>query len=149
MKKKLNPVNTTVKEENITPNKTQAEFEKLIIDNEKFAYSVVNKEFSKYSWDIKKDLNSAALEGLVYAATKYDLNRSKECKFISYAIHWIRYYINEEIRKLYPVKLRLTSNTINVIHDNTITNLFLFVLSINSPRINSTPTIIKIPGSIL
>lgn len=105
MKKKLNPVNTTVKEENTTPNKTQAEFEKLIIDNEKFAYSVVNKEFSKYSWDVKKDLNSAALAGLVYAATKYDMTRSNECKFISYAIHWIRYYINEEIRKFYPVKL--------------------------------------------
>ena len=86
-------------------NKTKEQFNQLIIENEKFAYSVVNKEFSKYSWDIKEDLNAAALEGLVYAAIKYDLSRSKECKFISYAIHWIRYYINEEIRKLYPVKL--------------------------------------------
>jgi len=86
-------------------NKSQAEFEKLIIDNQNFAYSIVNKEFSKYSWDVKKDLNSAALEGLIYAATKYDLSRADECKFISYAVYWIRYYINEEIRKFYPVKL--------------------------------------------
>ena len=41
---------------------------------------------------------------MVYAATKYDPKRSDECKFISYAVHWIRYYINEEIRKLYPVR---------------------------------------------
>jgi len=49
-------------------------------------------------------LNSAAIEGLVYAATKYDPKREKECKFISYAVHWIRYYIQEQIRTLYPVR---------------------------------------------
>lgn len=89
----------------IKPIASQKEFEKLIIDNERFAYSIVNKEFSKYSWDIKDDLNSAAKAGLVYAATKYDPSRKDECHFISYAVHWIRYYINEEIRKLYPVRL--------------------------------------------
>lgn len=94
-----------LKENTQLVNKTKEEFNKLIIENEKFAYSVVNKEFSKYSYNVKEDLNAAALEGLVYAATKYDMSRSKECKFISYAIHWIRYYINEEIRKFYPVKL--------------------------------------------
>ncbi len=83
---------------------TQEEFDKLILDNQNFAYSIVNKEFSKYSWSIKQELNSAALEGLVYAATKYDPKREKECKFISYAIHWIRYYIQEQIRTLYPIK---------------------------------------------
>jgi RNA polymerase sigma factor (sigma-70 family) len=83
---------------------TQEEFNKLVTDNYKFAYDVVNKEFGKYPWHIKEDLNSAAIEGLVYAATKYDPSREEECKFISYAIHWIRYYINEEIRKIYPVK---------------------------------------------
>ena len=89
----------------IKPIASQEEFEKLIIDNERFAYSIVNKEFSKYSWDVKDDLNSAAKAGLVYAATKYDPARKDECHFISYAVHWIRYYINEEIRKLYPVRL--------------------------------------------
>ena len=89
----------------IKPIASQEEFEKLIIENERFAYSIVNKEFGKYSWDVKDDLNSAAKAGLVYAATKYDPARKDECHFISYAVHWIRYYINEEIRKLYPVKL--------------------------------------------
>lgn len=91
--------------EEIKPIASQEVFEKLIIDNQNFAYSIVNKEFAKYPWNIRPELNSAALEGLVYAATKYDPSRQDECKFISYAVHWIRYYINEEIRKLYPVKL--------------------------------------------
>ena len=43
-------------------------------------------------------------EGLVYAATTFKPTEY-ENKFISYAVHWIRYYINEEIRKMYPVKL--------------------------------------------
>lgn len=94
-----------IKNEDIKPIASQKEFEKLIIDNQNFAYSVVNKEFSKYSWDVRDDLNSAALEGLVYAATKYNPKRKNECSFISYAVHWIRYYINEEIRKIYPVRL--------------------------------------------
>lgn len=83
---------------------TQEEFEKLLINNQNFPYSVVNKEFGKYPASVKQDLNSAAIQGMVYAATKYDPKRSDECKFISYAVHWIRYYINEEIRKLYPVR---------------------------------------------
>lgn len=91
--------------EEIKPIASQEVFEKLILDNQNFAYSIVNKEFAKYPWNIRPELNSAALEGLVYAATKYDPSRQDECKFISYAVHWIRYYINEEIRKLYPVKL--------------------------------------------
>ena len=79
-------------------------FEELIIENENFVYSVVNKEFKQYPWNIKEELYSAGKEGLVYAATKFDTKQYKN-KFISYAVHWIRYYINEEIRKLYPVKL--------------------------------------------
>lgn len=90
---------------NIVPIASKEEFERLILENQNFAYSIVNKEFSKYPWSIKPELNSAAIEGLIYAATKYDPSRQDECKFISYAVHWIRYYINEEIRKLYPVKL--------------------------------------------
>lgn len=79
--------------------------DQLIIDNQKFAYSVVNKEFKKYLnfTNIKEDLYSAAKMGLVIAARKY--NHGYENKFISYAVHWIRYYVNEEIRKHYPVKL--------------------------------------------
>lgn len=40
----------------------------------------------------------------MYAATKFNGSKHNN-KFISYAIHWIRYYVNEEIRNLYPVKL--------------------------------------------
>lgn len=79
-------------------------FEQLVIDNENFVYSVVHKEFSKYSWSIKQDLFSAGKAGLVYAATKFNPTNYKN-KFISYAVHWIRFYINEELRKMYPVKL--------------------------------------------
>ena len=83
---------------------TQEEFDRLITKNENFAYSIVSKEFSKYPWSIREDLNSAAKAGLIYAATKYDPKREDECKFISYAVYWIRFYVNEEIRNLYPVK---------------------------------------------
>lgn len=79
-------------------------FEQLIIDNENFVYSIVNKEFKKYPWNVKEELYSAGKAGLVYAATKYDTSKFDN-KFISYAVHWIRYYINEEIRNMYPVKL--------------------------------------------
>jgi RNA polymerase primary sigma factor len=79
-------------------------FEQLIIENEKFVYSVVNKEFKNTPWDIKPDLYSAGKQGLVYAATKFDSKNYKN-KFISYAVNWIRYYINEELRNMYPVKL--------------------------------------------
>lgn len=79
-------------------------FDQLIIENENFAYSIVNKEFAKYSWNIKEDLFSAAKQGLVYAATKYD-SMQEEAKFISYAVNWIRYYVHEEVRKLNPIKL--------------------------------------------
>ena len=85
---------------------SQEEFDKLVIDNKRFAYKLVKDEFSKYPWDIRQELNSAAIAGLVYAATKYDPTTAKARgnKFISYAVHWIRYYVNEEVRKLYPVK---------------------------------------------
>lgn len=79
-------------------------FEQLILENENFAYSIVNKEFAKYSWQVKEDLFAAAKEGLVYAATKYDPCQ-EEAKFISYAVNWIRYYVHEEVRKLNPIKL--------------------------------------------
>lgn len=79
-------------------------FEELVIENEKFVYSVVNKEFKHYPWNVKEELYSAGKEGLVYAATKFDASNYNN-KFISYAVHWIRYFVNEEIRKMYPVKL--------------------------------------------
>ena len=79
-------------------------FDQLIIDNEKFVYSIVNKEFKQYPWSIKEELYSAGKAGLVYAATKFDTSKFDN-KFISYAVHWIRYYVNEEIRNMYPVKL--------------------------------------------
>ena len=41
---------------------------------------------------------------MVYAATKFDRTKYDN-KFISYAVHWIRYYVNEELRNKFPVKL--------------------------------------------
>lgn len=79
-------------------------FDQLIIENERFVYSVVNKEFKNTPWDIKPDLYSAGKQGLVYAATKFDSKNYKN-KFISYAVNWIRYFVNEELRNMYPVKL--------------------------------------------
>lgn len=80
--------------------------QELILDNEKFAYGVVNKEFKKYlSYSsLREDLYSAAKMGLITAAQKYQ-PKDHQNKFISYAVHWIRYYVNEQIRKYYPVKL--------------------------------------------
>lgn len=78
--------------------------DQLILDNQNFVYSIVNKEFKKYPWDIKEELYSAGKLGLCIAAQKFN-PKDYDNKFISYAVHWIRCYINEEIRKLYPVKL--------------------------------------------
>ena len=84
------------------------ESRRLVENNMKFAYKIVEKEFGKYPYYIKQELNAAALEGLIYAATKYDPENKDEngktCGFISYAVHWIRYYIYEQIRDFYPVK---------------------------------------------
>lgn len=79
-------------------------FEQLVTENINFAYSVVHKEFGKTPENIKEELLSAAKLGLVYAATKYDNNQNNN-NFISYAVNWIRYYIQEELRKLSPIKL--------------------------------------------
>lgn len=78
--------------------------EQLIIDNENFVYSIVNNQFKKYPWNVKEELYSAGKLGLAVAAHKFN-PKDYTNKFISYAVFWIRYYINEEIRKLYPVKL--------------------------------------------
>lgn len=96
-----NPVLNETEHKNPDYGKT---FEQLITENEKFAYSIVNNEFSKYSWQIKEDLYSAAKYGLIYAATKYD-SKQEEAKFISYGVNWIRYYVHEEVRKLNQIKL--------------------------------------------
>ncbi len=78
--------------------------EQLILENINFAYSVVHKEYAKFPTQIKEDLLSAAKEGLVYAASKYN-NKQNNNNFISYAVNWIRYYIQEELRKTSPIKL--------------------------------------------
>lgn len=86
-------------------NKTPEEFQKLINDNIKFPYFIVKKEYGKrvaeWQWE---DLIAAANAGLVYAATKYDLSKSNKTKFITYAVPWVRYYINEQIKDFYPVR---------------------------------------------
>jgi RNA polymerase sigma factor (sigma-70 family) len=101
-------ISIEVNVEDIPPKNTKPDsektFEELIIDNENFVYSTVNKEFKQYPWNVKEDLYSAGKAGLVYAASKFN-GACHDNKFISYAIHWIRYYVNEEIRNLYPVKL--------------------------------------------
>lgn len=81
-------------------------FEQLILENERFVYKMVNEEFSKYPWEIRDDLYSAGKYGLVYAATKFDAESFKT-KFITYAVHWIRYYVNDAIGNIYhPIKLK-------------------------------------------
>lgn len=86
-------------------NCTTEEFQKLINDNMNFPYYIVNKEFKSY-WSIKDELNSAAMAGMIYAASKYDFKKGKDsdCNFRSYAVHWIRYFIKNEIYNLYPIK---------------------------------------------
>ena len=54
--KTINPEQTKVKPD------SEKTFEELIIDNENFVYSVVNKEFKQYSISIKEDLYSAGKE---------------------------------------------------------------------------------------
>ena len=95
----------TKKKEDIANDKVKS-FEDLILDNQKFAYKVVNKQFKKYLGysNLREDLYSAAKMGLITAAEKYKPENHQN-KFISYAVHWIRYFVNEEIRKYYPVKL--------------------------------------------
>lgn len=83
---------------------TPEEFQKLILDNMGFPYKIVQKEFGNYPSGMKDDLNSAAMSGMIYAAKKYDPKRASECKFISYAVHWIRFFVHEEIRSFYPIK---------------------------------------------
>ncbi len=94
-----------IKETGPLTNKTPEEFQKLINDNITFPYFLVKKEFGKKvppnQWD---DLVSAATAGMIYAATKYDLSKQDKCKFITYASNWIRYYVNEQIKDLYPVR---------------------------------------------
>jgi RNA polymerase sigma factor (sigma-70 family) len=86
------------------------QFEKLILENEKFVYSIVHKEFKSYPWDIKEDLFSAGKEGLVVAATKYKPDEFTKNKFTTYAQHWIRYYINEEIYNVYDFYINIYNN---------------------------------------
>lgn len=99
-------VNKTTSEESInTTCDAEKSFDDLIIDNIQFVYSVVNKEFSKYPWDIREDLYSAGKAGLVYAATKFNPSDYNN-KFISYAVHWIRFFVNEAVGEIYhPIKL--------------------------------------------
>lgn len=43
-------------------NDAEKTFEQLILDNENFVYSVVNKEFKQYPISVKQDLYSAGKE---------------------------------------------------------------------------------------
>ena len=103
-KKKLTDKTEEEQQKEISEDQNKT-FEQLVLDNQKFAYSVVNKEFKKYLnfANLKEDLYSAAKMGLIKAARNY--KPSYDNKFISYAVHWIKYYVNEEIRNYYPVKL--------------------------------------------
>lgn len=107
MKKKTNN-NETVESTPLTKDYVNRDLGKtidqLILENINFAYSIVHKEYSKFPIQVKEDLLSAAKEGLCYAASKYD-NTQNNNNFISYAVNWIRYYIQEELRKSTPIKL--------------------------------------------
>ena len=88
----------------VEPIVSREEFDRLIIDNINFVYKIVNDKFSNYPWHVKEELYSAGKRGLVVAATRFDPSKYDN-KFISYAVSWIEYYVHEEIRILYPVKL--------------------------------------------
>lgn len=105
MTKTINPEITEIKpKDEQTISDKEKTTEQLILDNENFVYSIVNNEFKKYPYNVKEELYSAGKMGLVIAAQKFNPS-NYDNKFISYAVHWIRYYVNEEIRKMYPVKL--------------------------------------------
>lgn len=84
---------------------SEEEISKLVTDNINFVYSTVNKNFAKYitNADIKDDLYQAGMYGLSYAANKFDKNH--KTKFITYAVYWIKYYVYQEIIKIYPIAL--------------------------------------------
>ena len=69
------------------------EINKLINSNLKFVVSVAKQYRGKgVPFD---ELISEGNMGLITAAMKFDY--TKGCKFITYAIYWIRYYINKRI----------------------------------------------------
>lgn len=100
---------------------TNEEIEKLILENQKLAYSLVNQYFSKIKSFIDyEDLKSTAILGLVKAANTYDKNKHK---FSTYAYT----VINNEILMLIRAESKLNRfvSLDNFVDDN-ITFLDLF-----------------------
>lgn len=100
---------------------TNEEIENLILQNEKLAYSLVNKYFSKVKSFIEyDDLKSTALLGLVKAANTYNIDKQK---FSTYAYT----VINNEILML--IRTEKKSNRFVSLDneiDNNITYLDIF-----------------------
>lgn len=79
-----------------------AAFNKLVTANLLFAVSVAKKHLCQQS--TLADLINVANMGLIYAATRFDETRG--FKFISYAVWWIRHFLNHDLEEnLRPIRL--------------------------------------------
>lgn len=65
----------------------------LVAHNLRYVIKIVSKY--NFSEDFKEDLIQAGNEGLLYAASHYDVRSGN--RFLTYATNWIRFYIQEYI----------------------------------------------------
>ena len=65
----------------------------LVAHNLRYVIKIVSKY--NFSEDFKEDLIQAGNEGLLYAASHYDVRSGN--RFLTYATYWIRFYIQEYI----------------------------------------------------
>lgn len=87
--------------------------EKMVTANLKFVVKIA-KEYQGQGLSLS-DLINDGNEGLIKAATKFD--RDKGCKFISYAVWWIRQSIRESLNN-YSRTIRLPTNVVTKIYSN-------------------------------
>jgi RNA polymerase primary sigma factor len=81
--------------------------DKLISLNMKFAARCANTYNGKFSYVDQDDLKSYAMLGLIHAIDEYDY--TKNVKFTSFAVFWIKSYINRNVEK-YEGFIRYPSN---------------------------------------
>ncbi|WWU64669.1 sigma-70 family RNA polymerase sigma factor [Clostridium baratii] len=64
--------------------------DKLIENNQKFIYKIVNKFYTERINAIdKEDLIQEGNIGFIVACNKYDINNEKKAMFTTYAFHWV------------------------------------------------------------
>lgn len=64
--------------------------DKLIENNQKFIYKIVNKFYTERINAIdKEDLIQEGTIGFMIACNKYDINNEKKAMFTTYAFHWV------------------------------------------------------------